>query len=67
MPVENKLGSAPPTPLQLLQREAARGSQAWSGPTGAADAFALMGQHWNQGIYNAIASLATSTTLIGKL
>jgi len=55
------------TDLSIAQREAARGSSAWEGPTGAADAFALMGQHWNVDIYNTINSLYTSGYALEKL
>lgn len=44
----------------IEQREAARGAQAWTGAEGAADAFALMGQHWNVDVYNTLSSQYTS-------
>lgn len=44
----------------IKQQEQARGALAWTGPEGAADAFALMGHHWNSDIYTTIASLNIS-------
>jgi len=54
--------SAQTTSLEQIieQREAARGAAAWTGAEGAADAFALMGQHWNVDVYTTLTSLYTS-------
>lgn len=55
------------TDQTIAQHEAARGAQAWTGAEGAADAFALMGQHWNIDIYNTLSSLYTSGYALEKL
>lgn len=55
------------TETQIEQREAARGNQAWTGAQGAADAFALMGQHWNVNIYTQLTSQYTSIYLLERL
>lgn len=44
----------------IQQREQARGASAWTGPQGAADAFALMGVVWNVNSYSVLTSLYTS-------
>jgi hypothetical protein len=44
----------------IVNAELARGQLAWTGPQGAADAFALMAQHWNVDIYSTLSSLYTS-------
>lgn len=55
------VAGASPTPEQIIvAREQARGLQQWTGPTGAADAFALMGLTWNVNAYSVLTSLYTT-------
>lgn len=55
------VATAPRTAEQTItQRQGARGTSAWTGPTGAADAFALMGLVWNVNMYGHLTSLYTS-------
>lgn len=55
------------TDQTIQQAEAKRGAQAWTGEQGAADAFALMGQHWNVDIYATLSSMYSSGYQLEKL
>ncbi len=57
----------PPTPAQIVELEAQRGHQAWTGPQGNADAWYLATHFWNLETYSYIDNLQNIGSALGRL
>ena len=57
----------PPTPAQIIELEAQRGHQAWTGPEGNADSWYLATHYWNQETYTYIVNLQNIGSALGRL
>lgn len=57
----------PPTPGQIIAYEERRGSQAWEGPQGNADAWYLATHFWNIESHQLMANISGASNALGGL
>lgn len=60
-------GASAESVAQIVSGEQRRGSSAWDGPGGNADAWLLVTDFWNRTSYSTLTSLATSSAAIRRL